>query len=391
MITLLLTRILYQRLGEAQFGLVNLALSVVLLCSIGVSYGYHLNGPKRMALFREDTAKKQALINEIIITRVLIAIGIAMGLFCLTYFLGFFKSYTLFLYYALIVLFSEALFPMFYYQGSDKISWLSLANICAKGTYLLSILFFVKLPKDAPIVNALFGLTALMVNIVFWIIIYKKEKIAWVWVGFHKIKARLIENFQFFIASIAGQVSIYGGLVILASFVNNIELGKYALAQKVALMLRMIPAFFTQAILQKAAILFEKDKPQFKNYLRRIFLMGLSITFVIGMMVLISAKFIVFLLAGNDVAYSVNVLKILAFIPFLSMLNFSNMIKILVDEKKHLLTKATWITAISMLVLASLGSYYYGGYGMSWALVFTEIVSFIVYSLILRKDRHETS
>jgi O-antigen/teichoic acid export membrane protein len=99
----------------------------------------------------------------------------------------------------------------------------------------------------------------------------------------------------------------------------------------------------------------------------------------------------VFLLAGNDVAYSVNVLKILAFIPFLSMLNFSNMIKILVDEKKHLLTKATWITAISMLVLASLGSYYYGGYGMSWALVFTEIVSFIVYSLILRKDRHETS
>ena len=61
------------------------------------------------------------------------------------------------------------------------------------------------------------------------------------------------------------------------------------------------------------------------------------------------------------------------------------MIKILVEEKKQLLTKATWITAIVMLILATIGSYYYGGYGLSVALVFTEILSFIVYSILLVK------
>ena len=65
------------------------------------------------------------------------------------------------------------------------------------------------------------------------------------------------------------------------------------------------------------------------------------------------------------------------------------MIKILVDEKKHLLTRATWITAIIMLVFATIGSYYYGGYGLSIALVITEIVSFIVYSILLIKNKHE--
>ena len=390
-IALLATRVLFSRLGEAQYGLVNLALSVVLLSSITVSYGYHLNGPKRIALFRGDSAKKQTLINEIIVTRIIIALGMAIILFCLTYFFGFFKSYADLLYYSLILLFSQALFPMFYFQGNDKIAWASLMNAFAKGAYLLLIVLFIKTPEDATYVNFLFGLTALVVYIVFWIIIYKKEKIKWVWVSIHNIKKRFVENFQFFISSIAGHVSIHGGLIILASFVNNTILGEFALAQKIGLLMRMVPVFFTQAILQKATILFEKDKIEFNSYVNRIFIIGLSVTFGMGLVAIILSKWIIFLLAGSYVVYSETILKILAFIPFLSMLNFNNMIKILVDEKKHLLTKATWITAIIMLILATFGSYYYGGYGLSIALVLTEIVSFIVYSALLIKNKYESA
>ena len=390
-IALLATRILFERLGEAQFGLVNLALSIVLLLSISVSYGYHLNGPKRIALFRDDSSKKQTLINEIIVTRIIIAIGMAIFLFCLTYYFGFFKSYASLVYYSLILLFSQALFPMFYFQGNDKIAWFSLVNIFAKGAYLLLIVLFIKTPNDATYVNFLFGLTALTVYIVFWILIYKKEKIKWVWVSIHNIKKRFIENFQFFISSIAGHVSIHGGLIILASFVNNTILGEFALAQKIALLMRMVPVFFTQAILQNATVLFKKDKIEFNSYVNRIFITGLSITLGMGLTVIILSKWIIFLLAGSFVIYSETILKILAFIPFLSMLNFNNMVKILVDEKKHLLTRATWITAIIMLVFATIGSYYYGGYGLSIALVLTEIMSFIVYSKLLMKNKYESA
>lgn len=389
LIALLATRILFSTLGEAQYGLVNLALSVVLLSSITVSYGYHLNGPKRIALFRDESAKKETLINEIIATRIIIAFGMAIILFCLTYFFGFFKSYAALLYYSLILLFSQALFPMFYFQGNDKIAWASLVNAFAKGAYLLLIVLFIKRPEDATYVNFLFGITALIVYIVSWIIIYKKEKIKWVWVSIYNIKKRFIENFQFFISSIAGHVSIHGGLIILANFVNNTVLGEFALAQKIALLMRMVPVFFTQAILQKASILFKSDKTKFNSYVNRIFIIGLSITFVMGLITIIFSKWIIFLLAGSQVLYSEAILKILAFIPFLSMLNFNNMIKILVDEKKHLLTKGTWVTAIIMLILATIGGYYFGGHGLSIALVITEIVSFIVHSVLLIKNKHE--
>ena len=388
-VALLATRVLFSTLGEAQYGLVNLALSVVLLSSVTVRYGYHLNGPKRIALFRDELVKKQALINEIITTRTIIAVGMAIILFCMTYFFGFFKSYATLLYYSLVLLFGQALFPMFYFQGNDKISGVTLVNTFAKGAYLLLIILFIKTPKDGVYVNFLLGATSIVVYVFFWISIYKKEKIKWVWSRVNNIKNRLIENFHFFISTIAGHVSIHGGLIILANFVNNTVLGEFALAEKVALLMRMVPVFFTQAILQKATIFFEKDKTQFNSYVNKIFIIGLSITFGMGLTAIILSKWIIFLLAGSHVIYSETILKILAFIPFLSMLNFKNMIKILVEEKKQLLTKATWITAIVMLILATIGSYYYGGYGLSVALVLTEILSFIVYSILLVKNKHE--
>lgn len=386
LVALSVTRILFERLGEAQYGLINLALSVVLLSSISVSYGYHLNGPRRIALLKTDPEKKQILITEIIVTRIILAIGMAIFLFCLNYFFSFFKSYSTLLYYSLILLFSQALFPMFYYQGNDKIAWFSTINVFAKGSYLISLLLFINTPKDATYVNFLLGFTALIVYIVSWILIYKKEQIKWIWVSVHNIKRRFIENFQFFISSIAGHLTIHGGLIILASFVNDIVLGKFALAQKIALLMRMVPVFFTQAILQEATILFKKSKIEFNIYINRIFVVGLLTTFVMGLTVIVFSKEIIYLLAGSYVIYSQIVLKIMAFIPFLSMLNFNNMIKILVDENKHLLSKATWITAIVMLILAVIGSYYYGGYGLSIALVLTEVVSFIVYSRLLMKN-----
>ena len=87
LVALLVTPVLYQRLGEASYGLVQLGLSVVLLCSIGVSYGYHLNAPKRLALLEDRSAATGKLLNELIATRLFIALLLAFLLFGAAFFL----------------------------------------------------------------------------------------------------------------------------------------------------------------------------------------------------------------------------------------------------------------------------------------------------------------
>ena len=53
-VTLLVTPFLFQRLGESQYGFVNLSFSIVILLSIIVSYGYNLNGASLGFLSRQS-------------------------------------------------------------------------------------------------------------------------------------------------------------------------------------------------------------------------------------------------------------------------------------------------------------------------------------------------
>ena len=47
--TLIYTPFLFQNLGDENFGLINLAFSILIILTILVSYGYNLNGPLKIA------------------------------------------------------------------------------------------------------------------------------------------------------------------------------------------------------------------------------------------------------------------------------------------------------------------------------------------------------
>ena len=110
------------------------------------------------------------------------------------------------------------------------------------------------------------------------------------------------------------------------------------------MLLRMIPVFIIQSVLQEASLINQNRKSYFNDYLSKFYVKGLLFTFSIGLSVTLFSKWIIIFLSGSEIVYSQEVLSLLSFIPFLAMLNFKNIIKILVEEKKRILNKATWIT-----------------------------------------------
>ena len=59
-------------------------------------------------------------------------------------------------------------------------------------------------------------------------------------------------------------------MIILSFFVNNNELGKYSLAQKIGFLLRMIPVFITQSVLQIASRKNNNDKKSLEIFLNNL-------------------------------------------------------------------------------------------------------------------------
>ena len=385
LIAIVATPILFQNLGDSQFGLVNLAFSIFMLISIVVSYGYHLNGPKQISLFNK-LEKEADTIKDIVSLRLFIAIIISIVIIALIYLTDFFNGYELIILFSIPILFSEAIHPVFYLQGKNNLSVLAILNAFSKLFYLGLIILSIKNQNDAFKVNLLYGSVLSLVFLVYWGLFFYKNKLKFHFVDLDKIKFRLKENFQFFMSSVAGHISIHSGIIILKLFVNNSELGKFALANKIAFLLRMIPVFIVQSVLQNASIINQNNPLALKKYLNYYLKRGLILTFITGLFFTIFSKWIIIIFSGQEIIYSNQILSVLSFIPFLAMLNFKNILLILVNEKKEILNKATWISAFITIPLAITLSYYYKGFGLAVALLISEFSSFIVHTILLSRS-----
>ena len=386
LIAIIVTPILFQNLGESKFGLVNYAFSIFMLMSIVVSYGYHLNGPKQISILN-DINKEFNLIKNLVSLRLFIAIVISLIIIAFTITTSFFNNYKLIILFSIPILFSEAVHPVFYLQGKNNLSILAILNAISKIIYLALIIITITGPDDAFKVNLIYGSVLSIVYLLYWILFFQKKKLKIDFVGLNQIKFRLNENFKFFMSSVAGHISIHSSLVIIKFFVNDSELGKFALANKVAFLLRMIPVFIIQSVLQNATIINKNDNPNLNKYLNYYFKRGLILTFSVGVLCTLFSKWIILMFSGEEIIYSNQILSLLSFIPFLAMLNFKNILIILINEKKNVLNKSTWYSLFVMIPLALILSYYFKGFGLAIALLISEFISFIIHTILLSKSK----
>ena len=382
--TLLITPMLFNRIGTEAFGIVTLCFSIVSLISVFNSYGFNLNSPKDIATNKNNRLFLEILISEILTIKLVLGFLLAILFFIFLQITNLFNQNSSIIIFSLIIILSEAINPFFYFQGKDQFFKLVLSNFLFKSVYFLCLLFFIKSDQDAYLVNFLFGLTATSIYIFYWIIIFKNEEISFTIKKIKNILVRLSDNFEFMLSSIWGYISVNSGIIILTGFVSNVELGNFAVAQKVGFFLRMFPVMVTQSILQKSAILYKKSKQDLVFYLNNIYKYSITVCFFLFLIIFFLSEIIIYILTKQQIEYSQNILILLSIIPLLSVLNLKNMIFILVEDKKRILNQSTWMSTLFMLISAFILSYNYGGYGLCYSLILTEIVNFILCNILLK-------
>ena len=378
--TLIYTPILFQTLGDENYGLINLAFSTLMIVSIFISYGYNLNGPIKIA--NNDTNIQNSIINNILSLRLTLAFIITI--ICLPFiYLYIENSFQKILFFSLIILINEALNPLFLLQGLNKIFPQAVINIFSKSIYIILLYLFLKF-NNAYLANFFYGLSASIVVLFFWLRYYNLNQLSFNF-SFSEIKNLLNENFVLFLSSVSTHFTLNSALIILSFFSSDKELGRFTLAYKIGFILRMIPVFFIQSSLQNASSLNQNSNEMFNNYISKYFKIGLLLTFVIVIITNIFSDYIIYLFANEEIIYSSNILSLLSFIPFLAMLNFKNLVFILVNDLKSILNKATFYTLIFMISSSLILSKFYGGIGLAYALLSTEIFSFLINYLLIKK------
>ena len=382
--TLIYTPILFQILGEENFGLIQLAFSVVIILSIFVSYGYNLNGPIKIVQSQE-AKKDNLIISEILNLRLTLSVLV----FIISIpFIYLYPNYIFqkILICSYVILIAEALNPLFYLQGINKILPQSILNFFSKSMYVILIILFISDAEDAYLANFFYGISISFLFLIFWMKLFLSSSTFNYSFSLKKIIINLKENLHLFLSSTSTHFTVNGALIILNLFVSNQELGRFSLAYKVAFILRMIPVFFIQSILQYATKIKDKSKDEFHKFLSNYFKFGLLTTLIIAIITCFFSDFIIEIFADEKIDYSSKILSLLSFIPFFAMLNFKNVVYMLVNDLKSKLNKATFYTLLLFLINSLILTNIYGGYGLAYSLLLTEIFSFLIhYFLINRK------
>ena len=378
LISLISMPLLIQSIGAEQFGWVNLSFSVIIVFNILVGFGFNLNAPREVALNQSNKEALSQLVSNVFSAKILLAVFSTILILIGAYGLNLFQGYQTVLVLSVFLLFSEATFPLWFFQGMEKMKLISIANVFSKLLYLLGIVLFIRDPEQSKWVNFILGASGLGINILLLFYIHYALDIRFYKPRFLELFTLLKNTGLLLLSNIVTHFSINGALVVLSFFASATTLGLFSLAERISMVLRMFPSMVIHSIFPNASKLLKEDLSAFISYLKKVSFVALAVGLTVSLAVFGLAPVIIQVFSKAEFADSISYLRVLAFIPFLACLNIMNVVIFLVNGQNNLMFKSSWMMGLFMVSNSIFLTSQYGAIGLCYAMLSTEIVVFLI-------------
>jgi PST family polysaccharide transporter len=382
LISIISMPLLLQSIGAEQFGWVNLSFSVIIVFNILVGFGFNLSAPREVAINQSNKAALSQLVSNVFSAKILLALFSTALLLIGAYGLNFFQGYQSVLIFSVFLLFSEATFPLWFFQGMEKMKLISIANLLSKLLYLLGIVLFIHDPEQSKWVNFILGVSGLGINILMLIYIHYALDIKFYKPRFQQIFTLLRNTKLLLLSNLATHFSINGALIVLSFFASATTLGLFSLAERISMVLRMFPSMVIHSIFPNASKLLKEDLSAFISFLKKVSFIAIAIGLTVSLTVFGLAPLIIQLFSKSELVESISYLRVLAFIPFLACLNILNVVIFLVKGQNNLMFKSSWMMGLFMVSNSIVLTSQYGAIGLCYAMLSTEIVVFLICCIL---------
>ena len=158
-------------LGSEKFGLVVFAQAFIIFFNILVDYGFNLSATREISVNRENKEKLTEIFSSVMSIK-FILIGISFTILSIIIFSFENFSNNIDLYYlTFLCVIGQALFPIWYFQGLEKMKYITIVNITSKLIFTVAIFIFIQNEADYILVPILNGLGFIIGGILsLWIV-----------------------------------------------------------------------------------------------------------------------------------------------------------------------------------------------------------------------------
>ena len=231
---LLILPYLVRTLGIDKFGLVMFAQAFLMFFNILVDYGFNLSATREISIHREDKAKVTEIFSSVMsIKAILIMVSFIILTIIVFSFKKFSSDWELY-YLSFLVVVGNAMFPIWYFQGMEKMKYITIVNITSKLIFTILIFVVIQEPSDYIYVPLLSGLGFIVGGIVSLYIVYKNFNQSFVLQKFSVLKMHFLDSSQFFLSRVSSvgysnSNTFLVGIILSPQFVTYYHLADKAI------------------------------------------------------------------------------------------------------------------------------------------------------------------
>lgn len=374
---LILLPYLVRVLGIEYFGLLAFATATVSFFRGIVTYGFDLSGTQQIAVNKDNQKKIIEIFSSILIVKFILALITFIIFMFLLFFIDKFCMHWEVYLFTFLIVFGDVLFPIWYFQGIEKMRMITYLRISYKFIFVLSILLLVNEADDFMLVPLFDSIGAILTGIISLYIINKKYNISFVLPIYSEIVFQFKNGWHIFLSQISVIMYTSINTFLLGILTTNEIVGFYSLAHKVYLALRGLLSPIIQALFPYLSKEYNNNKNSYYKKARKLSIIFAIILLNISIFTYIFSSNIIHLISGKTIIESVDVLKILLFsLPF-AIGSFYSALLVIKSESKTLL-KVTSISMIINLILVYPSIYFYGIYGLAWQFVVVQVIQAIL-------------
>jgi PST family polysaccharide transporter len=364
-------------LGVEYFGLLAFATATVTYFNILTDYGFNLTATKEISIHRNNKEKILEIFSSVMTIKIILML---VSLFLLTVlvfsFEKFSKDWEIY-FYSFGIVVGQVLFPIWFFQGMERMKYITYLNILAKSIFTVAVFVFIQEKDDFYLVPILTSLGFIIVGIWSLILIKKEFNISFKIQSLDTIKYYFKDGWDVFVSRIF--VSLYTTIntFLLGIFTNNTVVGYYAIAERIvgAVGGLFIPA--NQTIYPFMAKIYKNQKEKFFSFTKKISISYLLVSILLLVSLYTLNEFILYIITGKvnkDVLSIYNILIfILITVPFGPLFT-----QVLIIQKKNKEFNIIVRNAfIFNLLITPIMIYFFGAIGLSITVVILQL--FVIY------------
>jgi len=369
--------------GLDKYGLISLSQAIALYLNILVEYGFNYSATKEISVNRNNKDEINKIFTSVILIKLLFFFIILVLYSAIIFIIPKLREDYILYIIGYLIVFGLAIFPIWLFQGLEKLKHITIANTIGKLLMVMSIFIFIKTSSDYVKVIYIYAIGYILTGVLSLIFTFKYE-ITFVKVSFYDIKKQLFQGYNIFISSIG--ISLYRNvnIIIVSYFSSNELIGIYSLSEKLVKTVQSLVNPITQAIFPSASKKIDSiGITMGKEYVSNIVGNFKWILLFLFSVLLISSPLLSIIFLGEYNKLFFIILSIISPVIIFGGLNYVyGVIGLINFGKEKKFSKAIYLGALINIVVGAIGGYCFGAVGVASAISIAELSIL----LILRKE-----